>query len=291
MEMRGIEQKNIFGQKRNRTKNTIKIRIFLWLGVILAFVILAVFADFLAPYGPTETNFSKPMAPPSAEHIFGTDRLSRDILSRMIHGLRMSLFIGLVPTSLNLLLGTFLGMAAGLAGKWGNAIIMRLVDIALSYPFMILAMAIIYNLGPGMLTMMFTLLLLGWASTARIVCAETKALSSEPYVDAARTMGVSKFGIMKAHILPNLRSTLLVLYTMSIPGAILAEAGISFLGFGAQAPMTSLGVMVANGRPDVFDAPWLSIAPGIFILVLSFSFNFLGDALRDHYGIGKGELL
>lgn len=275
----------------NKMKKKIKIRIGIWLGLIFLFLILAVFADFLAPYGATETDFSKPMAPPSAEHIFGTDRLSRDIFSRMIYGLRMSLFIGLVPTSLNLLIGTFLGMTAGLAGKWGNMVIMRAVDIALSYPFMILAMAIIYNLGPGMLTMMFTLLLLGWSSTARIVCAETKAISSEVYVDAARTMGVSKFGIMKMHILPNLRSTLLVLYTMSIPNAILAEAAISFLGFGAQAPMTSLGVMVSNGRPDVFDAPWLSIAPGLFILILSFSFNFLGDALRDYYGIGKGELL
>ena len=259
--------------------------------VIIIFIIMAVFADFIAPYSPTATDFSSPMSAPSLEHIFGTDRLSRDIFSRMIYGLRMSLFIGLIPPSINLLLGTLLGMLAGLSNKWIDMIIMRLVDIALSYPFMILAMAIIYNLGPGMMTMMFALVVLGWAGAARIIRAQTKMIANETYVDAAKSMGSSKLSIMRAHILPNIRSTLIVIYTMAIPESILAEAGLSFLGFGAQAPMTSLGVMVADGRSYVFDAPWMSIAPGIFILLLSLSFNFLGDELRDYFGLKGGSKL
>ena len=259
--------------------------------VILIFIIMAVFADFIAPYSPTATDFSNPMSAPSAEHIFGTDRLSRDIFSRMIHGLRMSLFIGLIPPSINLVLGALLGMLAGLSNKWIDMIIMRLVDIALSYPFMILAMAIIYNLGPGMMTMMFALVVLGWASSARIIRAQTKMIANETYVDAAKSMGLSRFSVMKAHILPNIRSTLIVIYTMEIPESILAEAGLSFLGFGAQAPMTSLGVMVSDGRSYVFDAPWMSIATGIFILLLSLSFNFLGDELRDYFGLKGGSKL
>lgn len=259
--------------------------------VIIIFIIMAVFADFIAPYSPTATDFSSPMSAPSLEHIFGTDRLSRDIFSRMIYGLRMSLFIGLIPPSINLLLGTLLGMLAGLSNKWIDMIIMRLVDIALSYPFMILAMAIIYNLGPGMMTMMFALVVLGWAGAARIIRAQTKMIANETYVDAAKSMGSSKLSIMRAHILPNIRSTLIVIYTMAIPESVLAEAGLSFLGFGAQAPMTSLGVMVADGRSYVFDAPWMSIAPGIFILLLSLSFNFLGDELRDYFGLKGGSKL
>ena len=259
--------------------------------VIIIFIIMVVFADFIAPYSPTATDFSSPMSAPSLEHIFGTDRLSRDIFSRMIYGLRMSLFIGLIPPSINLLLGTLLGMLAGLSNKWIDMIIMRLVDIALSYPFMILAMAIIYNLGPGMMTMMFALVVLGWAGAARIIRAQTKMIANETYVDAAKSMGSSKLSIMRAHILPNIRSTLIVIYTMAIPESILAEAGLSFLGFGAQAPMTSLGVMVADGLSYVFDAPWMSIAPGIFILLLSLSFNFLGDELRDYFGLKGGSKL
>ncbi len=188
-------------------------------------------------------------------------------------------------------LGALLGMLAGLSNKWIDMIIMRLVDIALSYPFMILAMAIIYNLGPGMMTMMFALVVLGWASSARIIRAQTKMIANETYVDAAKSMGLSRFSVMKAHILPNIRSTLIVIYTMEIPESILAEAGLSFLGFGAQAPMTSLGVMVSDGRSYVFDAPWMSIAPGIFILLLSLSFNFLGDELRDYFGLKGGSKL
>ena len=176
------------------------------------------------------------------EHIFGTDELSRDIFSRILYASRISLFIGFAPTTINLIIGTFLGMIAGMTTlKWVDTLIMRIVDIVLSYPFMILAMAIVYNLGASTKNLFLALILVGWAGTARTVRAQTLSLKNSTYIEAARSMGVSKWKIMIKHILPNIRSLLLVLYTMSIPVAILSEAGLSFLGFGAQNDTRSIG--------------------------------------------------
>ena len=197
-----------------------------------------------------------------------------------LYASRISLFIGFAPTTINLIIGTFLGMIAGMTTlKWVDTLIMRIVDIVLSYPFMILAMAIVYNLGASTKNLFLALILVGWAGTARTVRAQTLSLKNSTYIEAARSMGVSKWKIMIKHILPNIRSLLLVLYTMSIPVAILSEAGLSFLGFGAQPPQTSLGVMVSKGRTYLFDAPWISLAPAIYILLLSLCLNFFGDSL------------
>ena len=258
--------------------------------MILLFIFLAVFADFIAPYGINETQYMKPKAAPSMEHIFGTDELSRDIFSRILYASRISLFIGFAPTTINLIIGTFLGMIAGMTTlKWVDTLIMRIVDIVLSYPFMILAMAIVYNLGASTKNLFLALILVGWAGTARTVRAQTLSLKNSTYIEAARSMGVSKWKIMIKHILPNIRSLLLVLYTMSIPVAILSEAGLSFLGFGAKPPQTSLGVMVSKGRTYLFDAPWISLAPAIYILLLSLCLNFFGDSLRDMLDSKRSE--
>lgn len=258
--------------------------------MILLFIFLAVFADFIAPYGINETQYMKPKAAPSMKHIFGTDELSRDIFSRILYASRISLFIGFAPTTINLIIGTFLGMIAGMTTlKWVDTLIMRIVDIVLSYPFMILAMAIVYNLGASTKNLFLALILVGWAGTARTVRAQTLSLKNSTYIEAARSMGVSKWKIMIKHILPNIRSLLLVLYTMSIPVAILSEAGLSFLGFGAQPPQTSLGVMVSKGRTYLFDAPWISLAPAIYILLLSLCLNFFGDSLRDMLDSKRSE--
>lgn len=258
--------------------------------MILLFIFLAVFTDFIAPYGINETQYMKPKAAPSMEHIFGTDELSRDIFSRILYASRISLFIGFAPTTINLIIGTFLGMIAGMTTlKWVDTLIMRIVDIVLSYPFMILAMAIVYNLGASTKNLFLALILVGWAGTARTVRAQTLSLKNSTYIEAARSMGVSKWKIMIKHILPNIRSLLLVLYTMSIPVAILSEAGLSFLGFGAQPPQTSLGVMVSKGRTYLFDAPWISLAPAIYILLLSLCLNFFGDSLRDMLDSKRSE--
>ncbi len=257
--------------------------------IIICFL-CAIFAPIVAPYNYDETDFSSPLSPPSLKNIFGTDQLSRDIFSRMIFALRISLFVGIVPTTINLFIGAIIGTISGLSNKRIDNILMRFTDLGLSFPFMILAMAIIYNLGSSMKSMILALVVFGWTSTARIIRAQTKFIKNNSYIDAAKIMEISKFRMIFKHILPNMKSTLFVLYTMSIPQTILAEAGLSFLGFGAQPPLTSLGVMVANGRTFLFEAPWLSIAPGIFIMLISLSFNFLGDGLRDFYGLGGADI-
>lgn len=257
--------------------------------IILCFV-CAIFAPIVAPYGYNQTDYSSPLSPPSLKHFFGTDQLSRDIFSRMIYALRISLFVGIVPTTINLFIGSIIGTVSGLSNKWLDSILMRFTDLGLSFPFMILAMAIIYNLGSSLKSMVMALVIFGWTSTARIIRAQTKFIKNNPYIDAARIMEVPTSRMIFNHILPNMKSTLLVLYTMSVPQAILAEAGLSFLGFGAQPPMTSLGVMVSSGRSFLFHAPWLSIAPGVLIMLISLSFNFLGDGLRDFYGLGSSDI-
>ncbi|MCT4564310.1 MAG: ABC transporter permease [Maledivibacter sp.] len=249
--------------------------------IITLMIFIAIFASKVAPYDPIATDFENNMSRPSLEHLLGTDELSRDIFSRIIFATRTSLIMGFAPTTINMIIGTIVGVLSGLSGKIVDAIIMRIVDIILSFPFIILAMAIVYNFGPSLFNLFLALVLVGWAGIARVVRAETIALKENTYIEAAKSMGVSKFTIMYRHILPNIISTLIVLYTMKVPQAILAEAGLSFLGFGAQPPATSLGVMVSKGRTYLFDAPWISIAPGVFILIIAMSFNFLGDSLRD----------
>ncbi|SHJ58533.1 peptide/nickel transport system permease protein [Hathewaya proteolytica DSM 3090] len=249
--------------------------------MIIIFILLAIFADYVTPYGINETQYNAVRQAPSAQHILGTDELSRDIFSRILYASRVSLVIGFVPTTINLIIGAILGMISGMSSKIVDTIIMRIVDVVLSYPFMILAMAIVYNLGASTKNLFLTLILVGWAGVARTVRAQTLSLKSSTYIEAARSMGVSKWKIMIRHILPNIRPMLMVIYTMSIPTAILSEAGLSFLGFGAQPPQTSLGVMVSKGRNYLFDAPWISLAPAIYILVISLCLNFFGDSLRD----------
>lgn len=250
---------------------------------IICFTILAIFADFFAPYGLTESDFSSPKAAPNSVHWLGTDELGRDIFSRMLYASRISIIIGIIPTTINLFVGTLLGILAGMSSKWVDNLIMRIGDIILSYPFMILAMAIIYTLGPSIKNLMITLVVVGWATIARIVRSQTLVINNLQYVEAAKLMGKNKPYIMLRHVLPNIRSTLIVLYTMAIPNAILSEAAMSFLGFGAQPPQTSLGVMVSKGRQYLLDYPWISLAPAIYILLLSICLNYFGDAVRDYY--------
>ena len=277
---------------RKKFINYIKNRplLIISLAIIVIYILLALFAPIIAPYTVEETTYADILAAPSKTHLLGTDELGRDVFSRIIYGLRMSLFIGFVPSTINIILGLIVGMISGVSNKFVDNILMRIVDIGLSYPFMILAMAIVYNLGSGILSMVLALTIFGWASDARIIRAQTKQIMSLTYIDAAKASGINKFGLIFRHILPNIKHTILVLYTMGIPQSILGEAGISFLGFGAQAPFTSLGLMVSRGRTYLFDAPWLSIAPGIFILILSLSFNFLGDELSDYFGLDRKEL-
>lgn len=249
--------------------------------VIILIALAAIFAPFVAPYDPTAQDLTNRLQGMSAQHIFGTDQLGRDVLSRMIYGARISLCIGLFPTLISMILGTILGLMSGYLGKTVDFIIMRLADITMAFPSLLLAMVVMYTLGNGIINIFLALTIVSWAGTARVVRSQTLSLREMEYVQAATSMGVGKFKIMFRHILPNCLPNLIVLFTLNIPGSILSESSLSFLGIGAQSPSTSWGLMVSEGKDYLFTNPVMAIAPGVAILVLALAFNFLGDGVRD----------
>lgn len=249
--------------------------------VILLFVIAAILAPVLTPYTFDGMDLLNRLSPPSREHLLGTDEAGRDVLTRMLYGSRVSLLVGIVPTVISMLAGAILGIIAGYSGGRTDAVIMRIADVMLAFPSMFLAMVIMYTLGDGMINIFLALALVNWASVARIVRAETLKLKETVFVEAARSIGVKKLAIMFRHILPNCVPSLIVLFTLNIPSAILSESSLSFLGIGIKAPQASWGLMVNTGRQFLYSQPWLSLSPSIAIMLIVLAFNFLGDGLRD----------
>lgn len=249
--------------------------------LILVFIIIAIFADKVAPYDPYKIDLINRLSSISSEHLLGTDEIGRDVLSRIIYGSRVSLFIGLVPTLLSMIIGAVLGLISGYFGGKIDFAIMRLADVVLAFPSLLLAMVIMYTLGASTLNLFLALTIISWAGTARVVRAQTMSLKEKEFVEAARSIGVKDSVIMFKHILPNCLPSLIVLFTTNIPAAILSEASLSFLGVGAQPPEASWGLMVSKGKEFLFSNPVIAMAPGVAILIIVLAFNFLGDGLRD----------
>ena len=250
--------------------------------VLIALMILAaVFAPLLTPYGENDMDLMHRLSSPSREHPLGTDEGGRDELTRLLYGARVSLSIGVVPSLLSLILGSLLGVIAGYRGGFADALIMRLADVTLAFPSMLLAMVIMYSLGGGIVNVFLTLTLVNWANVARVVRAQTLKLKNSEFVEAARIIGVSRDRIMRRHILPNCLPTLLVLFTLNIPASILTESCLSFLGLGVQPPNASWGLMINTGRQYLYNAPWLCFVPGAAIMLIVLAFNFLGNGLLD----------
>ena len=249
--------------------------------VIVLMILAASLAPFLTPYEENDMDLLHRLSPPSAEHLLGTDEGGRDVLTRLLYGARVSLLIGVVPALLSLVLGSALGVLAGYRGGLTDAIIMRLADVTLAFPSMLLAMVIMYSLGGGIVDVFLTLTLVNWANVARVVRAQTLQLKSSEYVEAAQVIGVSRASVMRRHILPNCLSTMLVLFTLNVPASILTESSLSFLGLGVQPPNASWGLMINVGRQYLYTAPWLCFAPGAAIMLIVLAFNFLGNGLLD----------
>ena len=266
----------------SRMRDMLRVNRVALLGLILiALIILAaLLAPIIARYDPNAINLVEMRKPPSAAHWFGTDDMGRDVFARVVYGSRTSLMIGFVPSVISLILGTALGLMAGYLGKHVDSLIMRLADIVLAIPSLLLAMVVMYTLGSSILNMFIALSIINWAGTARVVRAQTLSLREKEFVEAARSMGVSRLSIVFRHILPNCLPNLIVLFTLDIPGASMWESSMSFLGVGAP-NAASWGLLVSQGKRYAYMCPWLILAPGIAILVTVMAFNFLGDGLRD----------
>jgi len=251
------------------------------MAVILVLVVAAVFAPFLAPYNPYTVTLDTRLQPPGAAHLLGTDELGRDILSRLLYGARVSLWVGIVTVALAGLIGVAGGLMAGYLDGYWDAVIMRLVDVFLAFPVIVLAIAIVAVRGPGLTNVLIALALVYWTTYARVARSVVLILREEEYTWAARTLGASASRIMVRHLLPNAIAPLVVLASLGMGNAIVAEAALSFLGLGIQPPEASWGSMLNVGMGFLRDASFLSITPGLAIFVTVLGFNLLGDGLRD----------
>ncbi len=249
--------------------------------VIVIFILLTVFANFIAPYDSNKIDLINRLKAPSLQHWFGTDDCGRDVLTRILFGGRMSLQIGLIPTFISMVIGAVLGLISGYFGKKTDFIIMRFADMVLAFPSLLLAMVVMYTLGSSIFNLFISLSIISWASTARVVRSQTLSIKESEFIEAAKSMGVNKWVVIFRHILPNCLPSLIVLFTLNIPASILTEASLSFLGVGAQPPDTSWGLMISQGQAYAFQSPWMIVAPGVAILIVVLAFNFLGDGLRD----------
>jgi peptide/nickel transport system permease protein len=249
--------------------------------VIALLLLIAIFAPWLAPYSPTQQDLYRVLAPPSRVHLLGTDNLGRDLLSRLLYGARVSLFVGIVSSVVSALIGIPFGLIAGFRGGMVDAIIMRVTDAFLCFPPLIFILAMSAALGPGLQNVMLSFALFGWTIFARITHGQVLLVRELPFVEAARSVGVPATRIMFRHILPNIVAPILVAVTIGIGTAILVESGVSFLGLGVQPPTASWGKELRVGFTYLEAAPLFSIAPGILISLAIISFNFVGDGLRD----------
>lgn len=249
--------------------------------VLFVLVFCALFASVLAPYDPFRQNLAEGLSPPSLSHWMGQDKLGRDIFSRAVYGARVSVLVGAITVTVSATIGIFMGAMAGYFGGMIDEIIMRLVDILLAFPGILLAIAVMSVLGPSLANVILALCLIGWVGYARLVRGEVMSLKEREYIVAARSQGINSGRIIFKHILPNIMSPVIVQGTFGLAGAIVAEAGLSFLGLGIQPPNPSWGGMLNEGRQFILVASHLSIFPGIAIMITVLGLNFLGDGLRD----------
>ena len=255
--------------------------------LLIVLVIPAAFAPWVAPHDPYDGGLKSRLIPPvwepggSSEHLLGTDKMGRDILSKIIYGARISVIIAGISILVSGALGTVLGLVAGYFGGWADAIIMRLVDISLSIPIVLFALVLASVLGPSQITVVTVVVVLLWSRYARLIRGETLTVVIQDYILRARVSGSSDIRIIFKHVLPNVANSLLVLATLQVGFVIILEATLSFLGAGIPRPTPAWGLMVADGRDVVISAWWVSLFPGIAIMIVVLGMNLLGDWLRD----------
>ena len=250
--------------------------------IVGALLVMALFAEQIAPYGSDDTIRGARMRPPSTAHWLGTDNLSRDMWSRIVYGARVSVTVGFATVALAVVLATTIGVSSGYFGGAYDLVVQRVVDAWLSFPYLVIVLSVMAVLGPGLLNVVLSLAIIIAAVNSRVIRGATIAIAQGTYVEAARALGCGHTRILVRHILPNVIATIIILATIGLGAAILAESGLSFLGFGVPPPYPAWGAMLSgSGRTYMFRAPWMAIWPGIAISLAVFGFNMLGDALRD----------
>ena len=258
--------------------------------IIIGLLVVAAFADVLAPYSPTVGDLKNArLLPPGAAHWFGTDDLGRDIYSRIVYGSRWTLYVVILVAVIAAPIGLLVGTVAGYAGGWTDTILMRITDIFLAFPKLVLALAFVAALGPGIENAVLAIAITSWPPYARIARAETLTVRNSDYIKAVQLMGASPFRIVLRHIMPLCISSLIIRVTLDMAGIILTAAGLGFLGLGAQPPLPEWGAMIASGRRFILDQWWVAAAPGAAILIVSLGFNLLGDGLRDALDPRSGD--
>jgi len=260
--------------------NPLNVVAFALIGV---FALCALFAPVIAPYDPLLQDLGSRLRPPSPDHWLGTDSLGRDIASRILYGARISLIIGVVVVASAGVFGTVVGLVAGYSGGLVDEALMRLTEVFLAFPALILAMAIAGALGPSLTNAIIAIAAVTWAVYARLTRGQILSLRRREFVEAARAIGASQFRIVFRHLLPNALAPLMIQASFDLGSSIIAAAGLSFIGFGAQPPTPEWGVMISEGRNYISTQPWLSLFPGLAILLAVGSFNLLGDGLRDAF--------
>ena len=263
-----------------RLKNN-NLGLFLSAGILIFFILAALFAGYIAPHDPEKANLELRLKEPCREYPFGTDHLGRCILSRIIFGARVSLLVGLLVVSSSFVLGLAIGTLSGYYGGWLDEIVMRVVDAFLAFPSLLLALGIAGLFGAGFMNLVIALITVDWAGYARLARGSVLTVKEQDYIKAAKGLGAGDMHVILRHVIPNIISPLIVMATIGMGYVILSAAGLSFLGFGVQPPTPEWGSMLSEGKTYIRSVPYIMIFPGIAIMLTVLAFNYLGDELRD----------
>ena len=274
-----LQASTLYRDAWNRLKkNKMAIASFFLLVII---ALIAVFAPLIAPYDPYTQDLSRINEPPSSDHWFGTDDVGRDLFSRVVYGTRISMLVGVVCEAICVPIGVILGALAGYFGGWVDAVISRIIEIFASFPTILFAIAVMFILGPGIMNIFIAIGVIGWTGLARMIRGQIMQLKEKVFVEAARASGASNMKIIFRHLIPNCLSTIIVVITLDIPGDIMLESTLSFVGLGVQPPDPSWGSMISEGRKFIRQNVWYSFFPGLAIMLVVLAFNTLGDGVRD----------
>ena len=274
-----LQASTLYRDAWNRLKkNKMAIASFFLLVII---ALIAVFAPLIAPYDPYTQDLSRINEPPSSDHWFGTDDVGRDLFSRVVYGTRISMLVGVVCEAICVPVGVILGALAGYFGGWVDAVISRIIEIFASFPTILFAIAVMFILGPGIMNIFIAIGVIGWTGLARMIRGQIMQLKEKEFVEAARASGASNMKIIFRHLIPNCLSTIIVVITLDIPGDIMLESTLSFVGLGVQPPDPSWGSMISEGRKFIRQNVWYSFFPGLAIMLVVLAFNTLGDGVRD----------